>query len=237
MKLLLRKLALIALAGAWFTAVSLGTAATPNAEPTATSQSLLFDASYLERLALPQTLSYSYRRKTENEKVFGAPIDDVIRMKVAKSKQSDGLNSVLLEVFTGERQRRLGPHADLRGNPVLMAFLELDLWYMKRRIGGVPIYFRNSIRKAFREAATVETIEIEFEGRAVPAHRVTIKPFIKDPNAPRLRDYRAKVYEFTVSDSVPGGFYTIHAWVPKSEGDGVLIDDLMTFTGSDGKVQ
>ena len=177
----LRKLVLVAGTGAYFAAATLIMAAAPKPGETATSQSLLFDTPYLEGLAVPQTLSYSFQRKTDNEKVFGAPIDDVIRLKVAKSTQDDGLNSVSLEVFTGEKQRVLGPHADMRGNPVLMAFLELDLWHMKRRVGGVPVYFRNSIRRAFRDSATVEEIEIDFKGKTVPAHKITIKPFIKDP--------------------------------------------------------
>lgn len=232
-----RKLVFIAVAGTWFALAGLAAVTTPKAGQTATSQALLFDAPYLERLAPPQTLSYSYRRRTANEKVFGLPIDDIIRIRIAKSKKDDGLNSVSLEIFTGEKQRRLGPHADMQGNPVLMAFLELDLWHMKRRIGGVPVYFRNSIRKAFRESAAVETVEIEFEGRAVAAYKVTIKPFVEDPNAPRLRDFRQKVYEFIVSDSVPGGFYRIRAWVPKSDGEGSLIDDTMTFASIEVKTQ
>jgi len=240
--MVLRKLVLIAVAGVWFALLGLVAAVPPNAGEKATSQSLLFDAPYLERLALPQTLSYSYRRRTENEKKFGSQIDDAISVKISKSKKSNGLNNVTLEIFTGEKQRRLGPHRDMRGNPVLMAFLELDIWHMKRRIGGVPVYFRNSIRKAFRESATVEEIKIEFEGRTVPAHKVTIKPFVKDPNAPRLKEFRQKVYEFTVSDMVPGGFHKIRSWVPKLEGEGSLIDDTLIFTntngtGADPKVQ
>lgn len=233
----LRKLVLVAAAGAYFAAATLVTAAAPKTGQSTTSQALLFDAPYLERLTLPQTLSYRYQRKTENEKVFGSPIDDFIRIKVAKSEKDEGLNNVKLEIFTGDKQRVLGPHSDMKGNPVLMAFLELDLWHMKRRIGGVPIYFRNSIRRAFREAAAVEAVEIDFNGKTVPAHKITIKPFVKDPNAPRLQDYRQKVYEFTVSDLVPGGFYQIRAWVPKSEGGGTLIDDTMTFSDSVGKAQ
>jgi hypothetical protein len=231
--MVLRKLVLIAATGMWFALLGLAAAVASNAGEKATSQSLLFDAPYLERLALPQTLSYSYRRKTENEKKFGSPINDAISVKISKSKKAGGLNKVSLEIFTGAKQRRLGPHTDMRGNPVLMAFLELDVWHMKRRVGGVPVYFRNSIRKAFRESAAVEEIKIEFEGRMVPAHKVTIKPFVKDPNAPRLKEFRKKVYEFTVSDMVPGGFHKIRSWVPKLEGTGLLIDDTLIFTGTD----
>lgn len=219
--LVLRKLVLICMAGLWF-------AASPGAAGE-DSQSLLFDAPYLERLAPPKTLSYSYRRKTGNEQVFGRSFEDTIRVTVAKSDRRDGLNTVSLEVFTGERQRRLGPYADMRGNPVLMVFLELDLWHMKRRAGGVPVYFRNTIRKAFRDSANIERVAIDFGGRSVSAHKVTIRPFAEVQNAPRLKDFRAKTYEFTVSDAVPGGIYRIRTWVPEPDGGGPLIEDLMVF--------
>ena len=60
--MVLRKLVLIAATGMWFALLGLAAAVASNAGEKATSQSLLFDAPYLGRLALPQTLSYSYRR-------------------------------------------------------------------------------------------------------------------------------------------------------------------------------
>lgn len=223
--LVLRKLVLICAAWLWFAASTVAAAAD--------SQSLLFDALYLERLTPPKTLSYSYRRKTRNEQVFGRSFEDTIRVRVAKSDRRDGLNTVSLEVFTGEHQRRLGPLADMRGNPVLMVFLELDLWHMKRRAGGAPVYFRNTIRKAFRDSASIKRIAIDFGGRSVSAHKITIRPFVGDQNAPRLKDFRAKTYEFTVSDAVPGGIYRIRTWVPEPDGGGPLIEDMMVFAGVD----
>lgn len=223
--LVLRKLVLICAAWLWF-------AASPGAAA-ADSQSLLFDAPYLERLAPPKTLSYSYRRKTGNQQIFGRSFEDMILVRVAKSDRRDGLNTVSLEVFTGEHQRRLGPHADMRGNPVLMVFLELDLWHMKRRAGGTPVYFRNMIRKAFRDSASIERVAIDFGGRSVSAHKVTIRPFVEDQNALRLKDFRAKTYEFTVSDAVPGGIYQIRTWIPEPDGGGLLIEDMMVFAGVD----
>ena len=226
MMLILRKLILICAAWLWF-------AASPGMAEVADSQSLLFDAPYLEQLVPPRTLSYSYRRKTRNEKVFGRSFEDTIRVRVTKSDSQDGLNTVSLEVFTGERQRRLGPHADMRGNPVLMVFLELDLWHMKRRVGGAPVYFRNTIRKAFRDSASIERIAIDFSGRNVLAHKVTIRPFAEDQITPRLKEFRAKTYEFTVSDAVPGGIYRIRTWVPEPDGGGPLIEDMMVIAGVD----
>lgn len=205
------------------------------AEAAATAQSLLFDAPYLKRLEAPATLSYSFRHDTANETIFGEAFEDFIRLEVKKSGDGGEVNVASVDVFSGKRRKSLGPYEDMQGNPVIMVFLEHDLWEMKRRIGGVPVYFRNSIRRALRETSGVEPVTVPYDGRKVNGHKITITPFVNDPNALRFKAYREKSYEFIVSDAVPGGFYRIRAWLPQAEGDGHLVEDAMTFDETGGK--
>ncbi len=195
-----------------------------------TSQKLLFDKPYLGKLALPSSLIYTYSHRTSEEKRFGKAFIDTISVDVDKTESAKHKNSVSLRIFTGKRERRLGPHRGMMGNPIIMAFLERDLWEMKRRAGGVPIYYRNKIRKAMREAASVAKIEAEFDGKLVPAHRVTIVPFKDEKNNQRLSEFLNKSYEFTVSDMVPGGFLKARSAVPGVEGAGdLLVEDELVF--------
>ncbi len=191
-------------------------------------QSLLFDNPYLTQLALPSSLTYTYNHRTSEEKRFGKAFTDTISIDVAQD--TEHANSVSLRIFTGPRERRLGPHHAMKGNPIIMIFLEHDLWETKHQVGGVPVYYRNKIRKALREAAQVSKIQSEFGGKLVPAHRVTITPFKDEKDNHRLREFLNKSYEFTVSDAVPGGYLKVRSIVPDGDTPGAfLVEDELSF--------
>lgn len=204
--------------------------ATAGPEPDPDPQKLLFDTPYLASLKLPVSLTYAYRHHTADEKSFGANFSDKVQLDLAESDEPGGLNKVSMTVFTGSRQRVIDTRSDMRGNPVIMIFLERDLWEMKRRIGGAPVYFRNSIRRSFREASEVKRTTINYEGTDVPGFIVTIKPFENDRNADRFRQYRNKAYEFVVADAVPGGVYRIRSLVTGGAGGSELVvEDTLTL--------
>ena len=198
----------------------------------ATSQALLFDAPYLKQLTVPSALNYSYRHSTSAEKTFGKPFEDTIAVNVGRNDKPGGLNSVMLRMFSGKRQRDLGPHVDMTGNPIIMVFLERDLWEMKRRVGGEPVYYRNMIRHAFRKAAKVEKSTAEFNGQDIAVHTVTIRPFTTEKERGSMKSLLSKSYEFTVADKVPGGILKIRSIVPgEQDGSAALVSDELTFVG------
>jgi hypothetical protein len=184
-------------------------AATEEAAPSA--QSLLFDANYLQPLAAPSRLVYSYATKTADEKLFGKDFEDEVALRLAPSADGAGDKDVFVDVFTGDRQRVLGPLTHVTGNPIIMMFLERDVSQMNMHVGGQPVYFRNVIRLAFREAAKLEPATVDWEGKQVSATKVTIRPFVNDSNGERMQLFRSKTYEFIVSDAVPGGIYQLHS--------------------------
>ncbi len=197
-----------------------------------TPQILLFDRPYLRQLKVPSALNYSYRHATSEAKQFGPPFTDTIAVNVNEPTNPENANSVSMRIFSGERQRDLGPNVDMKGNPIIMIFLERDLWEMKRRIGGVPIFYRNKLRQALRDKAVVKKTEITFEGKPVPAHTVTIMPFAQETQNVRMKKFLKKTYEFTVADAVPGGFVSVRSVVPGGDGE-VLIEDEITFLKAD----
>ncbi len=195
-----------------------------------TPQSLLFDAPYLKGFRAPASLSYTLDHVSKKADRYGANFKGTVRMRIEKASDATDTNSVYIDMKAGKRDRNLGPFTNVTGNPVIMMFLERDIWQMKRLIGGVPVYFRNRIRKAFREAAKVEVTEIEFDGKKVPAKRIVIKPFVKDKESRRLREYTAKTYEFIVAETVPGGFYELRSFVPNTDSSkGAVVEDRIRF--------
>lgn len=221
----LRTLAGAVIAGVLMT---LGTALAQAAD---TPQKLLFDTPYLTQLKLPSSLNYTYRHAATETRQFGKPFTDTIAIDLVKPDNPDHVNSVSMRIFTGERSRELGPNVDMKGNPIIMIFLERDLWEMKRRVGGEPIFYRNKIRRALREAAEVEPIDVTFEGKTVPGHKVTITPFIGETENRRMERFLKKSYEFVVADAVPGGFFKVRSSVPlEGESGKALVEDELTYS-------
>lgn len=195
-----------------------------------TAQGLLFDTPYLGSLQPPGALSYEFDHSTEFEGVFGEPFGDKVLVRLQKAEKSGEPDPVYMDVYTGPRQRNLGPFNKNNGNPIIMMFLERDVWQMKTRIGGTPSFFRNTIRKAFRESAEVKATEITFNGARLPAQEVTIRPFHSEADENRFREYRGKIYRFTTADAVPGGFFEIWSGIPKPDADGqFLVEDRLTY--------
>ena len=189
--------------------ISVSMAAATDEAPSA--QTLLFDASYLLPLKAPSRLVYSYSNKTADPALFGRSFDDEVALKLSASAEGKGEKDVTLDMFTGDRQRVVGPLVNVSGNPIIMMFLESDVSQMKMHIGGQPVYYRNIIRLALRDKAKLEPAKFSWDGHEVEGTKVTIHPFADDPNGERLQLFRTKTYEFIVSDAVPGGIYQIHS--------------------------
>jgi hypothetical protein len=196
-----------------------------------TAPALLFDNPYLESISPPAELAYRFEHSTADEETYGKAFADDVRIGLDPPEGKYKLNSVTLNIFTDSRKRQIGPLSDVTGNPVIMVFLERDVFQMKRRVQGSPVLFRNTIRKALRESATVEDVEIEYAGATVAAKRVTILPFDGDRIPQQFIEFRNKSYQFTVSDAVPGGFFEIVSQLPDPENQGkMLVSDRMVFT-------
>jgi len=198
---------------------------TPSAA--ATVQELVFDAHLLAGLSEPQTLRYRYEMR-------GSMVPETHRSQVSMEVREvgkDGRKLVHFDMFEGQNRRQYGPMQARVQNPLLLVFLQRDVVQMGNQTGGSPEYFRKRIRDAFVEPAEVERLEIPFNGAVLPAVRVSITPFLDDPQIARFAQFRHKRYEFTVAEALPGGLYEIAALTPKSEEGGVLLEERITYAG------
>ncbi|HSM39557.1 MAG TPA: hypothetical protein VK862_02305 [Afifellaceae bacterium] len=195
-----------------------------------TAQDLLFDNGYLKAMTPPASLVYGFEHSTSDEATFGKPFTDSVRLNLGEPTGEHKLNDVRLDIFPETRNRQIGPFFDVSGNPVIMVFLERDMHDTLRRVRASPVLFRNTVRKAMRDAAVIDDVDISLDGKTVSAKRVTIVPFAGEAVPPQLAELGGKRYQFTVSDAVPGGFYEIVSTLQDpQDGDRVLVSDRMTY--------
>ena len=189
------------------------------------AQALIYDPSYLSEFDEPGALRYQFTRSTAD----GSGFEDRIRL-IIEGVRPDGGRLISNEFFTGKRRR---PYSDIdgfHGNPLVMLFLQYDVWAMSRVLGGNPSYFRNRIKRSLANGAEVRDTVIRRDGQDLAAKQVILRPFAGDRMAEQMREFQHKLYEITVSDQIPGGIYRIRAMVPAADGaEASMIEEVVEF--------
>lgn len=201
-----------------------GAAAAPAASAADTVADKVFGPGLLAGVTAPAVFRYRYelRGVTMSEPYASRVVMDV------REVGADGGKKVWFDMFEGQNRREFGPTAAKEQNPLVIMFLQRDVEAMRNLTGGSAGYFQQGIRRSFSEPAEVAPVEVEFDGRKVPATRVVIHPFRADPSIARFPKFRDKAYEFVVAPEVPGGLYRIASSTPAPEG-GTVLEESMTF--------
>ncbi len=211
--------------------LSLLAASPASAASDETAAGLLFETPYLADVEPQSVIVYDFELTSVDETRFGKGFADTIRLHVDASGDDAAQRTATLDVFSGQRERKIGPLPRTQGNPVLMVILEQDTFELQRATGGQPAYFRNRIRAALRDKATIAKETIAFGGADAAAHRITIMPYKGDANFAKVPEIADTVYEFVVSEKVPGGILSITSTVPAPEGNGkTLKKKVMAFS-------
>lgn len=184
------------------------------AQDSASAADLLFDRPYLESIEPGSAIVYDFELTSADKERFGEAFSDTIRLRVDASESDAKKRTANLDLFSGTRERHIGPMPQTSGNPAVMIVLEQDTFDLQRTLGGQPAYFRNKIRQAFRDGAEVEKTTVKLDGNEVDAHRITLRPFKGDANFSRVPEFAEMVYEFVVADAVPGGVYSVSSYIP-----------------------
>jgi len=190
-----------------FLAIGLAASGAGAQDRVSAAETLLFQTDHLKNVAPPATLSYAFRKTGSAEAGF----DDAVELRV---RGRGGAKRVSVEFFTAERRIAFPEVSGAEGNPVLLCFLERDIREMERLTGGKSGYFRRAIRLALARSATVAPTRLSFAGRQLAAREITVTPYAEDPLKDRFGKYAAKTYVFTLSAAVPGGVYSMRAFVP-----------------------
>lgn len=196
--------ALLALAAA---TAGLATSGASGQDRISEAETLLFQTDHLKNVAPPATLSYAFRKTGSAETGF----DDTVELRV---RMRDGAKHASVAFFRAERKTACPEVTRAEGNPVLLCFLERDIREMERLTGGKSGYFRRAIRLALARSAKVARTRLSAAGRELAAREITITPYAEDPLKDRIGKYASKTYVFTLSAAVPGGVYSVRAFVP-----------------------
>ena len=217
---------LIALCGS--TLSGTGHAEEPASQEPSVATRHLFGRAHLEGITKPATLRYAFTRSSS----LGDGFSDTVDLNI-DAIRAEGRRDTSFEFFTGNRRRPYPDLTDFFGNPLVVVFLQRDVWELSRVRGGQARYFRYRIREALREKATVEPETIETQTGTLDGHRITIKPYENDRYRQRLDQFEFKTYEFVVSDDIPGEIYMIKTRVPATvadkEGEAPLIEETIVF--------
>ena len=184
---------------------------------------------HLRNIDSPGRLYYDFIKRGSYEQGFSDSVYlDIIKVNEDGSKDAD------LEFFTAERQQT--PRRDnlegITGNPVLVVYMQGDVFEMNRLTNGSWRYFQRRIKSAFAENAKIEPVTFEYDGAEMTGEKISITPYVNDPRRRQFARFAAKIYEFVLSDQVPGKLYRIKTVIPAADGE-PLIEEILTLQSAE----
>lgn len=193
------------------------------------AETKLWMMQHLDNIEKPARLYYAFSKTGSFEEGF----TDSVYLDILEIN-SDGSKNANLTFFTAEHQQRVANEDNLtniNGNPVLGVYLQGDVFEMNRLTEGSWRYFQKRIKLSIAEAATVEPISFQFEGKEIVGELITLTPYVDDPRRRNFEKFANKQYQFILSDMVPGTLYQIKTVIlDKSNPDnGPLIEETLTL--------
>ncbi len=196
------------------------------------AETLLWMSDHLSNVQEPVRLRYDFSKRGSLEENF----NDQVLLDV-RALNEDGSKDTHLDFFSADRTQKVDYSDNLskvRGNPVLGIYLRGDVHDMNRLTDGHWRYFQRQIKLALADRQATEQIELQLNGRSVPAEVVRILPYAEDEeHRAELKEYAGKYYEFIFSEEVPGALYQIHTMVPNPEGSEPLLEEILIFSGQE----
>ncbi len=127
-------------------------------------------------------------------------------------------DNVALTLYQGTRSRGLGNYPASVGNPLIMYFLESVLADVAFQSGGSPFYMRNRIKEALLRDAQIVPVSLHYQDHEIAGREVTIRPFTNDKARERMGRFSQLALAVTVSEDIPGWYYSLVATVPAAAG-------------------
>ena len=190
---------------------------TPPATTTAPAKdvaTLLFGDPQWTKAPAGSTITYSYSKKT-TEPAFGPSFDDHISMKLDAGADPTR-RTVEVKMFSGVHAKPAGPFDSVEQNPVLLLVLEENVQEFSKMFKANPRYLKNAIRKAWRDDAKIVATDVMVDGKSVPGTRITVTPFVNDPETDKMLGLEGATYVVEIADSVPGLITSIDIRAPET---------------------
>ena len=203
----------------------------PDSYEFADAEVKLWMNNHLKNIETPGRLYYDFVKSGSYEKGFSDSVYlDILAVNEDGSKHAD------LQFFTDERQQKArGDNlTSITGNPVLVVYMQGDVYEMSRITQGSWRYFQRRIKSAFAETAKIEPATFDYGGAQLDGEKITITPYANDPRRQQLAEFADKVYEFVLSEQVPGMLYQIKTLVPSGSADKApLLEETLTLQSAE----
>lgn len=165
---------------------------------------LLFFSDHLQGVREGSVIRYDFIKSQPTAERF----QDTVELHISRPAATQGA-TVNFRYLSGPRAREIPPIENATGNPILLLFLQHDAYEMARSSGGSVRHFQNRIKLALEQSAELTPVSLELNGRKVAGTRIRIAPYLDDPYRERFADQAGKVYDFVLSEAVPGGIYAL----------------------------
>ena len=174
-----------------------------NADPTPVPDvaTLLFETPQWAQAPAGAHLTYAYAKKAD--KVYGPSFEDRIVLTLEKGDDPQS-RTVDVKMFSGEHGKPAGPFQSDQQNPAMLLALESNIEDLSRAWSANPRYLKDAIRKAWRNDAKIEKVQLEVAGKSIPGTRITIEPFRDLAERDKMLGLETMVYIIDVADNVPG---------------------------------
>lgn len=163
---------------------------------------LLFGTPQWDGAPAGVTIRYTYDKVTAGPS-FGASFKDQIVLTLGAGDDAQS-RVAAVQMFSGPNRKPAGPFRSDGQNPVLLVVLEDNIQELSKLFKANPRYLKNAIRKAWRDNAKVEPAQDTIGGKQVAVTRVTVMPFVDDPESDKMMGLQTMAYVVDIANDVPG---------------------------------
>lgn len=188
----------------------------------------LFETRQLDLVGKGIEVVYTFERQVSDEKQLGKAFKDDIKVGILNVNDK-GEREVQIKVFTGDMARQPSSFVDLTINPLFIWYLDRTVTNFRNLAGGHEMYLKQNVRSSFLDKAKIEPFEVDYQGKKVAAWKVTMSPFVGDPNATKMRGFEQSKMIMIVSDHVPGYFVDLGTVFESSLKGQPRLEEHLTF--------
>lgn len=185
---------------------------------------LIFKTGTLSDLPRESSIVYDQNVKLRDDA-------DASALKIGKVKLTfQPEDMARLRFFQKEKHRTVGEFPATVGNPIIMYFVETVVRDVARYAGGSPFYIRNRVKASLLHKVPIDLKTVNFQGAEINVKQLTLRPFQNDKNRDRMRGFEDLALTITMSEAVPGWYYSLTATTKAPVGGAPVYINTLTLT-------
>lgn len=170
---------------------------------------LIFEHKHLAKVEAGKQIDYKFNRVVSDPTILGQAFSDDIILKVVADKE-EGKKDLELQIYKGDRARDLQKLEKFSINPVFAVYFSQAVSTFNQLAGGQSNYLQRVFSDGWAKAK-VEPIQVDYNGKKINAHRISMTPFLGDKYESKMQGWEGAKYQVVVSDEVPGEIVDLYA--------------------------